>query len=368
MRCENVTVDLSDRDNPEGIVFPSGYTGSTDNSWRGFYIGQLTLQLPEGIRGWRSSEPPRATIRHLLADRTGLSLEATVTNILRYPESNLGGWGGSIDTLGLIIRQNSLHRGRMSGRILVPVSDSALVYSAILRDTAGGIRFEFTVQPRGTLNIPLWAASLQLDNTSWVRLEAGAGVGRGFVARANFTGRISFGGTRDIPLTMGGIQFQNMLIRTDQRPYISVGSWSFASPPHSILGPPEPVPLSPDGSGSGSRTLAVSQSASVSLILSVGSAEKVQELAYGSELMLTSKQDQTASAVEQLFPFGVHSAVDRRDHPRLSSAALTSTLLGSAQTWVRWRSKGMCASTTTILPTATVFAAEFGQTLFGWWW
>lgn len=254
MRCENVTVDLSDRDNPEGIVFPSGYTGSTDNSWRGFYIGQLTLQLPEGIRGWRSSEPPRATIRHLLADRTGLSLEATVTNILRYPESNIGGWGGSIDTLGLIIRQNSLHRGWMSGRILVPVSDSALVYSAILRDTAGGIRFEFTVQPRGTLNIPLWAASLQLDNTSWVRLEAGAGVGRGFVARANFTGRISFGGTRDIPLTMGGIQFQNMLIRTDQRPYISVGSWSFASPPHSILGPPEPEPLPPDGSGSGSRT------------------------------------------------------------------------------------------------------------------
>ncbi len=133
----------------------------------------------------------------------------------------------------------------MAGQIKVPVSDSALVYSAILRDSVGRIRFEFTIQPRGTINIPLWAASLQLDPTSWVRLEAGTG--SGFVAQANFTGQISFGGTREIPLSLGGIRFQNMRIRTHQAPYISVESWSFASPPHSILAPPEP-----DGGGSSS--------------------------------------------------------------------------------------------------------------------
>ncbi len=60
------------------------------------------------------------------------------------------------------------------------------------------------------------------------------------MAQANFTGQITFGGTRDIPLSLGGIRFQDMHIQTHQTPYVSVGSWAFASPPHSILAPPEP--------------------------------------------------------------------------------------------------------------------------------
>ncbi len=237
LSCERVTVDLSDRDNPAGIVFPPGYTGTTDNSWRGFFLGRLRMTLPEALQTF-SSGPPMVEVTNLLIDGSGLTLDAQVTNVIRYPEGNFGSWGASIDTLGLRLVSSSLQRGWMSGQIKVPVSDSSLLYRAILRDTVGGIRFEFAIQPRAAINMPLWAASLQLEPSSWVRLEAGGS--SGFVAQANFTGQITFGGTRDIPLSLGGIRFQDMHIQTHQTPYVSVGSWAFASPPHSILAPPEP--------------------------------------------------------------------------------------------------------------------------------
>ncbi len=245
LTCENVTVDLSDRDNPDGIIFPSGYTGDASTRWRGFYLGRLQMTLPEALRTF-SSGPPTVTVNNLLIDNSGLTFDAVVSNVIGYPQGNFGDWGASIDTIGLRMVSSSLQRGWMNGKIKVPVSDSALVYSALLRDSVGGVRFEFSIVPRGVLNMPLWIASLQLEPTSWVRLLAGGG--SGFVAEANFTGRISLGGTREIPLNLGGISFQNMRIRTNRQPYIVVGSWSFASPPHSILGPPEPLP--PDGSSS----------------------------------------------------------------------------------------------------------------------
>ncbi|MDW8225325.1 MAG: hypothetical protein RMK93_04785 [Bacteroidota bacterium] len=252
--CDNVAVDCSDRDNPPDISFPPGYRGETTTRWRGFYLNRLSMRFPEGIRGWRGSEPPSVGIQNVIIDRSGVNFDIVALNILRYPEGNLGGWGGSIDTIGLRVLNSSLESGWMSGSIRVPVSDSALAYSAILRDTTGGIRFEFTVRPRGRLNIPMWAGTLELENTSWVRIAAGAGTHGGFAAQANFTGHISFGGTRDIPLNMGGISFQEMQIQTHQRPYITVRHWSFASPPHSILGSPEPEPPPSGGSGSGSRS------------------------------------------------------------------------------------------------------------------
>lgn len=82
---------------------------------------------------------------NLLIDGSGITLDAQVTNVIRYPEGNFGSWGASIDTLGLRLVSTSLQQGWMSGQIKVPVSDSSLLYRAILRDTVGGIRFEFAI-------------------------------------------------------------------------------------------------------------------------------------------------------------------------------------------------------------------------------
>ena len=248
MQCDNVVLDFSDRDNPEGIQFPDGYGGERSSRWQGFYLGTLRVQLPEQLRTF-SGGPPQISLRHMIIDRSGVNFRALATSVISYPDGNFGGWGASIDTIELAVVNSSLQSGRMGGRFKLPVSDSAIRYSAILRDSSGRIRFEFTLQPSGTINLPLWVASLDIEPTSWVRLEAGSGTR--FVARARLDGTINFGGTREIPLRMGGIRIQGFQIQTHEPPYVQVQSISFASPPHALFAPPEP----PDGpSGGGGRS------------------------------------------------------------------------------------------------------------------
>jgi hypothetical protein len=255
--CNQVAVDFSDRANPEGIVFPTGFSGETSERWQGFYLRNLSMQFPEAIRGFGSTGPPRVDVRNMLIDRSGLTLDLLATNIFQYPRANFGDWGASIDTFHLRIVNNEARGFRMSGQIKLPISDTPLDYSAHMGDRSGGemgSAFVFTISPRGTLNIPLWVATMQLDRTSSIQLrDTLIEDRRRFIAEANLSGTISLGGTEHIPMRMGGIGFQNMRIQTHARPYISVGSWSFASPPHSILGPPEPEPV-PDGGGSNSRS------------------------------------------------------------------------------------------------------------------
>jgi hypothetical protein len=248
MQCGNVVLDFSDRDNPAGIQFPSGYSGERSSRWQGFYLDTLSVQLPEQLRTF-SGGPPVISLRHMIIDRSGVNFRALATRVISYPQGNFGGWGASIDTIELAVVNSSLQSGRMGGRFKLPVSDSALRYRAILRDSSGRIRFEFTLQPSGTINLPLWVASLDIEPTSWVRLEAGSG--RSFVARARLDGTINFGGTSEIPLRMGGIRIQGFQIQTHERPYVQVESIAFASPPHALFAPPEP----PDGpSGGGGRS------------------------------------------------------------------------------------------------------------------
>jgi hypothetical protein len=319
MQCDNVVLDFSDRDNPEGIEFPSGYRGETSSRWQGFYLGTLSVQLPEQLRTF-SGGPPQISLRHMIIDRSGVNFQALATSVISYPQGNFGGWGASIDTIGLAVVNSSLQRGWMGGRFKLPVSDSALRYSAILRDTSGSIRFEFTLQPSGTLNLPLWVASLDIERTSWVRLEAGSGTS--FVARARLDGTINFGGTREIPLRMGGIRIQGFQIQTHATPYVQVGSISFASPPHALFAPPEP-PDGPSGGGGRSAGGFPITIGGFEVVSGDRSGRRLASGALASALGYRSTSMKIPSAVGRRSPSGVHCKPPRAVHRRLSSAGLT---------------------------------------------
>lgn len=278
MRVDTVSIDLSERDNPRSIRFPEGYRGSTDNTWKGFYINAITMRLPEQLRTFEEGRPPTIALRNFIIDRTGLSFKARAENIIRYPRGDFGGWGASLDTFGLDFVSSSLERGYLMGSIYVPIADStsALGYSATLaqaRDSAGagrGLAFEFAIRPRDTLNVPLWVARMRINPTSYIRMTVGGG--NRFRAEANFSGGISItGNANGIPLGFSGIRFENIHIMSYE-PYIdNRATWSFASPQHGLFeSEPEygldpnsehymPPPLEPTGgSSSGSNNGAMS--------------------------------------------------------------------------------------------------------------
>ncbi len=250
MECDTIVLDFSDHDNPSTIHFPERYRGSTDNTWRGFYMHRLFMQLPSQLRTFSEDRPMKLGIQDMIIDRTGLSLSVRLENVIQYPRGNFGEWGASIDTIGVDLVSSSLERGFLSGRFQIPISDSALDYSAVIARAASGsgVEFRFNIRPRDTINARLWVAQLTLDPTSYIRLTANSAR---FQAEANFSGALSIVG--DVGsvhgVRFGGISFQNFHIQSVE-PYVRVEHWSFASPQHGFAMSPSPEPSPDESSGS----------------------------------------------------------------------------------------------------------------------
>lgn len=264
MEVRSLVVDMSDTENGSRMSFPSGYRGDMTRAWRGFFIDSLTMRLPDAIRTFDSTRPVQVDLRTMLIDRTGFSMQASVRNVIQYPRGNFGSWGASLDTLHLGFVSSSFSEGRMTGRLKVPISDSVLDYRASLSLTPAAtgrrVGFQFVIQPRGTINAPLWIANLELAPTSRITMETDA-AGQ-FRAIANFSGMLTIAGdapragsgSTAIPgLNIRGVRFDDLRFQTHAEPYVSLRSLALASPQHGAAG--FPVSFTGFGMRSGNRSV-----------------------------------------------------------------------------------------------------------------
>jgi TANFOR domain-containing protein len=238
MEAREIAFDHSNVRNPVGISFPTGFTGDRTSAWQGFYIGRASVTLPPELRTFSEDRPPQVAVTNLMIGSGGFTASFRAENVIRYPNGNFGEWGASIDTIAIDIVSNSLRSGSLMGDIKIPISDSGIYYRCTLgRPTTGtGLAFEFVIQPRDTISAQVWAARMYLAPTS--RIELSNMTGR-FNASANLTGGITItgdvGGISD--LGFRGISFQNFRVQSTA-PYVSTGTWAFASENHSMAGFP----------------------------------------------------------------------------------------------------------------------------------
>jgi hypothetical protein len=236
MQVQEMIFDYSTAKNPEGIVFPANYTGNTTNNWKGFYIKQASITLPEVLKSFENVSPV-VSVRNLIIDKVGFTANIRAENVFQYPLVNFGDWGGSIDTLNLNIVGSSFASGNLKGRIKVSVIDSSLVYTALIsRPSDGGnLKYQLTVNP-DTVNADIWKAKLALDKTSKIELTYTTGE---FAAEAVLTGKLSIVGGVGILSKVGfdGLTFENFKVMS-KSPYFEKGNWGFASPQHSMAGFP----------------------------------------------------------------------------------------------------------------------------------
>ena len=260
--AENLVLDLSASRNGTDMHFPDGYAaapynGTTDATWKGFYMKRLSVSLPPEFQHNTGTGRFTAGIEDLLIDRRGVSGSLFAHNIISFGNGNVDHWAFSLDTFRLTITANSFVSGHLSGGIKIPISDSALYYGATLAmsDTASGgrtsgvrrLNFTFNIHPRADINANLWQATIHLDRSSHIDLTYNGGSGR-FNAAATLTGGISVhfdnvGPARNVNLDL--LTFQNLVIQTTA-PYINPSAVHFGNDdgsPFSSLG---------GGSGSGS--------------------------------------------------------------------------------------------------------------------
>ncbi|HEY6953080.1 MAG TPA: hypothetical protein VI758_11775, partial [Bacteroidota bacterium] len=252
MEVQELAFDESDIRNPEGLVFPEGFTGVHDNTWHGFFIRRASITLPEELRTFETGRPPTIAVTNLMIGTGGFNGSFRAENVIQYPMGNFGEWGASIDTIAIDFINSSLARGSMNGRFKIPISDSALMYTASLSRpaTGSGLTYEFSIHPSDTINANIWSAKLSLNPTSRISLDNTSG---SFQASATLSGAITIEGSSGGGPSLGfrGVHFENFQLLTAS-PYIRSGTWSFASEQHSVSG--FPVSISDIGLVTGDRS------------------------------------------------------------------------------------------------------------------
>jgi len=165
-----VSYDHSNHTNPTGLNVPEGYRTelfkymaieeeqeveksldaaegeAMPKEWQGFYMSELSVKMPcvlKVVDGEAEVEDVNSPdyqpadrdervgfgVEDMIVDRTGLSVEANVNNLI---SAEMGGWKATIDKIYLQLVQNKFGSCGFSGRIAVPVMEGDLGYKASL--------------------------------------------------------------------------------------------------------------------------------------------------------------------------------------------------------------------------------------------
>lgn len=182
---DSVWIDFSDIENPSNITssLPEGYnhsafnTAGMENTWKGFFMGELSVKTPKFIEGSSSERSISISLNNMFIDNTGLSFQLYATNLLRWEEEgSLSGWKASLDTIAFHMIQNNFRIVKFDGKLGIPIADSTqfLKYCAALEHKDGEFKFVVNVRPEGDIKIPISMAEATIGAATYVELNVGA--------------------------------------------------------------------------------------------------------------------------------------------------------------------------------------------------
>lgn len=240
----NITYDNSKESNlGTGMVFPAKYeTSEKTVAWQGFYIQNLSLQLPKDFTTFGSSAGNRLSVdvSNMLIDDFGVSCNINKTNIVSLTTGNLGGWAFSMDTLAIDILKNDFDRARVAGKITVPALDEDLNYAGFLTtDTNNKLDYGFAIKPENNIEMGMWLAKLKIDKNSGLEIKKDV---NGAAVSLLMNGQINIANVSHGPIdfSFDSIRFVNLGIANrdpfsnDETFYLDEGTWSFGSPQKKI--------------------------------------------------------------------------------------------------------------------------------------
>ncbi len=174
--AKDMVLDLSDIENPPGIKFPKGYDhpsinkNEMANTWQGFYLKELSIQL-DSLFG--KSVKRGVSVTNSIIDRSGISSNINVLDLLPWDEGEgVDGWGISMDTLRATVVQNSWREFSVMGKLGAPVlhEDDHLKYKA-LANLKEENAYVVSIFADSTLRLPIALAEMKLDKNSNITYE-----------------------------------------------------------------------------------------------------------------------------------------------------------------------------------------------------
>lgn len=247
LKVNSIVFDYSTIRNPEGISFPAGYTGDKTNLWKGFYIKNAEVVLPDKFRTFDEVNQ-KLKVSNIIIDRNGVTGKMVGENIIHYPEGNFGGWGGSLDTVKIEMVNSSLIEGKLKGRIKIPITDTLFTYTGLYNRSVNAetntidkdYSLELVINTEKGYERELFASvfpsKITIKPTSAVKVKY---YKDDVKAEANLDMNFSIESNDELlsKIDFKGLEVEGMQVLS-YSPYLKIGNWGLASPQHSIAGFP----------------------------------------------------------------------------------------------------------------------------------
>jgi hypothetical protein len=229
-KLQSAFIDMSDYTNGS-FTFPTDYANPLAKSplWRGVYIKQFDVILPQIFKKKGSTERTRFTATNLIFDNTGITGLVTGSKVIDVGSAS--GWDFSVDSFYLQMQSNTLRRAGFRGAIAIPVSKKqnesdavkkyGLAYNAMFL-SANDYLMNVLVKEKDSLSFDIWKAKAIIASGSYVELAAKNGR---FKPKAVLNGKLNVntGGV----VKLNNIVFQELTIQSEE-PYVSIKQGGFS--------------------------------------------------------------------------------------------------------------------------------------------
>lgn len=236
----DMTIDMSDLENPTSMVFPTGYRGELTERWRGFYLKTGSVRLPDALKVSGNDTPPAIALRNVLIDRSGIS--GMIESVNAIPDGNFGGWSASLDTIRLAFVNNIPSEFKLAGKIGLPVASVKVNYAGIVSydKVVKAPKFILTLNTADSITASGWPSKIKLNGTATVTVEKNLVAASAsnpkppaWKVTATLSGGMDFStsSNADVPaFNLRGFSFTGFGI-SSIKPYLQRGTWSFAGLP-----------------------------------------------------------------------------------------------------------------------------------------
>lgn len=217
--CRQATLDVSDLANAQGMSFPANYLGERNAHWKGIYLQELGLRLPDAFSEKDTVNGLSILARNVIIDAGGISASIRAENVLAISSGSMAGWKYGIDTVAIDIVNNVPRNTRVKGRISVPVLNGELAYGMLLHPSKNGdsLYAQFGLSNTAAAEMPAWFATLSIAAGSRIDVIGDISRPRTLSLQSNLNGSITLGsdnigGLKDVRL--GTLPFEGLKVKT----------------------------------------------------------------------------------------------------------------------------------------------------------
>lgn len=136
--AQNIVIDHHSQRNSEHMgQFPEDYDKTKafdggDVAWQGVYIKKLSLTFPKALEFGDGADGDRRfsiDATDMFFDKSGATLSVDGNQLLKAKTGKVGGWGFSLDNVGVSFIQNNFSNCRFSGTFDVPLVEGSIGYA-----------------------------------------------------------------------------------------------------------------------------------------------------------------------------------------------------------------------------------------------